>query len=283
MADQQGIIALDIDGTVAGRDSAIPDIVELFLSDLSRQGWTIAFVTGRTFLYAWTTLKKVTFPFIVASENGATITRMPDRTILRKSYFEVARIKELEASAASIGTDILLHTGIEEGGRCYYRPSRLSRELLDYLKIREAASEEPWLPVDDFPRRELSHFAYAKCFGTREELIRFESALSDHGRWGVSINRDPLRPSYSIALVTHPDGGKGGVISQLRQLFGGPVIAAGDDLNDLPMLEAADYSIAMSGAPDSLLAVATIIAPSAEECGIIEGVGRAFQLMGEAR
>lgn len=279
MPGRLGVIALDIDGTVAGSDHTIPDVVDSFLSRLVGQGWTIAFVTGRTFSYAWTTLKEVTFPFIIASENGATLTRMPDRTILSKSYFEIDRVRELEAAAQSIGTDILLHTGMEEGGQCFYRPARLDQELQRYLKRREALSGEPWLPVDDFPRQDLTHFAYAKCFGTSEELALFESALSNHGRWGISVIRDPLRPSHSIALITHPNAGKGGVVRQLRQLFQGPVIAAGDDLNDLPMLEASDYSIAMSSAPEPLLAIARIIAPPVEECGIIKGVEMAFEIM----
>lgn len=279
MVSHQGVIALDIDGTVAGLDHTVPAPVERYLRGLSEEGWRLAFVTGRTFSYAWTTLQTITFPFLFAPENGATLLQMPERKIVRKSYFEIERVKELESAAAAIATDVLLHTGIEEGGSCFYRPERLDEELLRYLKRREELSCEPWFPVHDFPRQELSHFAYAKCFGTREELDIFVDHLEGRGRWGVSVIRDPLRPPYCVALITHPDGGKGGVVRQLRQLFSGPVIAAGDDLNDLPMLKEADYSIAMEGAPEPLLEVATVVAPSAERCGIIEGVERALELL----
>ncbi|MBI5274275.1 MAG: HAD hydrolase family protein, partial [Chlamydiales bacterium] len=47
----KGIIALDIDGTIANKDHLIPKDVELFLHKLAKEGWILAFLTGRTFSF----------------------------------------------------------------------------------------------------------------------------------------------------------------------------------------------------------------------------------------
>ena len=56
----------------------------------------------------------------------------------------------------------------------------------------------------------------------------------------------------------------------------GKVIAAGDDYNDEPMLEAADIKVVMATAPADLLSKADIIAPAASEDGIICGLEAAI-------
>ena len=46
------------------------------------------------------------------------------------------------------------------------------------------------------------------------------------------------------------------------------IVAAGDSYNDLPMLEACGFSIAMGNAPEEVRAVAGFIAPTVEEDGL---------------
>ena len=47
------------------------------------------------------------------------------------------------------------------------------------------------------------------------------------------------------------------------------MIAAGDDENDISLLEAADVKIAMSHAPEKLQEIAQFIAPPTRDLGII--------------
>jgi hydroxymethylpyrimidine pyrophosphatase-like HAD family hydrolase len=60
---------------------------------------------------------------------------------------------------------------------------------------------------------------------------------------------------------------------------GGPTIAAGDDLNDISMLEVADVKIAIAGAPPELLSIATIVAQHGAQHGIIEALTKAVRIV----
>jgi hypothetical protein len=55
------------------------------------------------------------------------------------------------------------------------------------------------------------------------------------------------------------------------------VIAAGDDENDISLLNAADTKIAMSHAPEALQQVADFIAPPTKDCGIIKALQLALR------
>ena len=61
----------------------------------------------------------------------------------------------------------------------------------------------------------------------------------------------------------------------LESKLGGYVIAAGDDLNDLSMLAAADCKIVMENAPLQMHSIAHILAPSAQKQGIIAALKEA--------
>ena len=59
----------------------------------------------------------------------------------------------------------------------------------------------------------------------------------------------------------------------------GPVIAAGNDHNDLSLLQAATIKIAMEDAPIPLTSIADIIAPLASKAGLIDGLEQALNLI----
>ena len=121
-------------------------------------------------------------------------------------------------------------------------------------------------------------FPAVKFFGLIDSLKRITRRLEEELGLHVPIIRDPFGEEMYIAQATNKSGSKGGAVESLRRIFGitYPVIAAGDDNNDLSLLQAADIKIAMATAPQALKETADIIAPSAEEMGIITGLGQAI-------
>ena len=94
------------------------------------------------------------------------------------------------------------------------------------------------------------------------------------GSFEVAKIRDPFEAGTYILLVTDSKASKGLSLSRVLQLKGrgATVIAAGDDENDISLLNVADIKIAMAHAPESLQQVATFIAPPTEELGIIHAL-----------
>lgn len=276
----KGLIALDIDGTITLPGQPIPLEVVDYLQQLFREQWQILFVTGRTFQWGYEVLKVLPFPYYLAVQNGAITLEMPSRKILLKKYLDKSIIPGMQKVCEGEPTDFVIYAGYEYEDLCYYRPGHFDDPLHDYLKARAAKMKERWQPLDTFDALQIEQFASVKCFGiySAAELVaqRIEQTLGLH----VPVIRDPFNENNFVVQATHPQVNKGQALSDLSNLLScnGGIIAAGDDFNDLPLFANADIKIVMQTAPPEIKKLADIIAPSAENNGIIEGLKKALQL-----
>ncbi|MDP1836633.1 MAG: HAD family hydrolase [Chlamydiales bacterium] len=281
-----GLIALDMDGTITTESRTIPDEVVTFLANLYQEGWAIAFITGRTLWSSHHALEAIPFPFFLAVQNGALIISMPFREIVFKHYLDKDNLLALSAACKGHSTDVVVYSGAEFDDRCYYRPPAFQQRVLDYVKRRREAYEEIWDVLPAFEDLPIGAFASTKSFGTYEELLVLSTIFENEFNLQAPINRDPFQDGWYVLQTTAGIVNKGLAVRDLRKRVAGDgiVIAAGDDLNDLPLLLAADVKVAMANAPKVLLDVADFVAPPASELGIIAGLQQAIGgLRGQGR
>lgn len=274
----KGWIALDIDGTVTDARHTIPHAVRSYLKDLVAKKWNIVFLTGRTFSYSFSALKELDFPYFLAVQNGADILKMPEKKILFQNYLQESILRELEQIYKGRNEDYLIYAGVEKGDFCYYRPQRFSLELLTYLEEIKALSPEPWQALDSFTFSHEMRFPLIKCLGSEQEMCEVQEKLQKLKVVQVARIRDPMTQELFLNLITHQGVTKGKAIQHLSK-GDGPIIAAGDDRNDLSMFEVATVSIAMETAPQEVLDGADLIAKSASKMGIITALEQALLLV----
>jgi len=267
----KGLLAFDIDGTLTHRLEWIDPKIVHYLKKLAADQWQIAFLTGRTFSFAEKIIHKFDFPYLIAVQNGADIIEMPSKKSLKQNYLSAAIIPEIEQAYEGEKEDFIIYSGIEKGDFCYFRPSRFSDKVLKYLKVLESFSS-PWHP-SDFAFEKGSSFPLIKAFGEKEAMEKLHRRLIQQPALEVSLIRDPVDPSLYLNLITDQNASKGHSLHFLKEHFQSPVvIAAGDDHNDLKMLQEADVAICIETAPSEVLAVADLIAKPAESLGIIEAL-----------
>lgn len=274
----KGIIALDIDGTITSEAHTIDYKVIDYLKLLNMENWLIVFITGRPFSWAWSVLSRFPFPYFFAVQNGATLLEMPGRIVRNRRLLDFTLLPTMESICKNERTDFVIYTGYDNGDQCYFRPHRLSDSLKNYLKKRSECLQEKWIPVDDYDHLPITNFASLKCFAKEEQARRLVQIIECECGLHVPLNRDPFDSDYYVIQATHPDATKGCTLNYLKQMTGisYPIIAAGDDGNDLSMLMEADIKVVMATAPDEILKVANIIAPPASSNGIIEGLQHAI-------
>ncbi len=274
----QGIIALDIDGTVTAEAEHIPPDVIQFLHSLYQKGWQVIFITGRPFQWGMRSLQRLPFPYAVAVQNGALLVEMPAEKILARKYLSHADISNMEVICSQHHTDFVVYGGYENQDHCYYRPKKFPSNVLEYVQKRTAQLGEKWQPMQTFEHLPTSSFASFKCFAKERAAFLLSEQIEQELALHAPLIRDPFSTDYFVVQVTHPDATKGAALQEYVKLKGikTPVIAAGDDLNDYSLLKAATIKIAMSNAPQKLLSIADIVAPPASEQGIIEGLTKAL-------
>lgn len=275
----RGVLALDIDGTLTNQAHELPTNVMRELIRLANEGWTLFFVTGRTFKWAFPLFKDFGVPYYLALQNGALLLKMPERQIIAKHYLNA----EILEKVSGYSPDYAIFSGFELDDKVYYRKDRFSKEELEYLDYRKHLLRELWIDMTDFSGLPFSSFASLKWIGGQAKLEKIIRDVEEKCYLHVPLNRDPVRPGYFVAQGTHPHATKGQVLKDWRELsskFSGPIIAAGDDSNDLPMLLEADVKIVMEGSEEELLQVATFVAPPVHREGIIQGLKWAIEKYG---
>lgn len=275
----RGTIALDIDGTITDREHQIPDGVATYFENLHKEGWQFVFVTGRPFSFAMMTLPKLTFPYLLAVQNGADLIEMPERKRIDHAYLKIDVVEALAKLYEEEEGDFIVYAGFEHGDLCYYRPSRFSERMKEYLKEVEKLSASPWIALETFEIETQSSFPLIKCIGKEAVLKRFHEKLQTIPDLKTSLIRDPIDPSLHLILITHKEADKGIAAKKFVEKYGlkRPLITGGDDNNDIPLLKVGDVRIAMDGAPEALQNIAHIIAPPSDRMGIIQGLEEAIR------
>ncbi|MGK5594224.1 MAG: HAD hydrolase family protein [Parachlamydiaceae bacterium] len=275
----KGIVALDIDGTMTEDTCSVPLNVKSYLEQLYHDGWVMIFITGRPFNWAYRSLMQLNMHYYLAIQNGAVILEMPDKTIVHRCYLSSSVLLRLDKLSQQFSTDYIIYSGYENQDICYYRPQNLSPQQLGYLHQRAQILNENWMPVEHFDELPLQGIASLKFIEQKPFIIKLVQQVEEQLHLHVPLNRDPVNEKYFVAQVTHPRATKGEALEQIRLLYQlqGPIIAAGDDFNDISMLQKADIKIMMGNAEPSLLSMGDIIAPPASQEGVIHGLKLAIE------
>lgn len=274
----KGTIALDIDGTVALIHQPIEKEVIAFFQDLASEGWQFIFITGRTFSWGHEILKDLPFSYYFAAYNGALLLKMPEKKLIAKKFLNSSIFLGLDEVCKAYPTDYVIYTASEGHCVCYYRPDRFAKWLLDYLQKRSSALQEEWIALDSYDSFAIKDFPSIKCFGDLPSTQAIASFLQSRYNLHSPVIKDPYNTNFCVLQVTQKGVSKGDTVKFMQKSLKdcGITIAAGDDNNDISMLEAADISIVMETAPKHMLKNADIIAESAGKKGIIQGLKQAI-------
>lgn len=274
----KGIIALDIDGTVTAQTHELDSKVIDALDALAKEGWVFIFITGRPFQWGFSTLEPLPFPYALAVQNGALLLEMPSRHILIRKYLTQKILPAIEKIGQDYGTDFVVYSGLENDDLCYYRLKSFSPSDLTYGLKRAEFLGEKWQFLSNFSDLPISRFSSVKFFTQDDRAYLLSERIEKEMGLHAPPNRDPYNLNYFVIQATHAEATKGNVLKEFirEKKIAGPIIAAGDDHNDLSMLKMANMKIVMENAPSDLLEMADVIAPSAAQQGIIQGLAEAI-------
>lgn len=255
------LIALDLDGTLLREPDLSITPENLAAINRAREaGAVVAIVTGRPYVSACAVIHQVGVQAPIVAFNGAVIREPDGGEILHECLVPA----DLAAEAVEECVARRLHLHYYLGDDMYV--TRCSRWALHYC--RRAAM--PCLPMGD-----LRRFAG----NTPVKLLvvdypdRINALLPEfEARWRDRLYVTRTMPHY-LELM-NPEATKGAALQWLVNHFGldpARTMAAGDRLNDLPLLEAAAYRVVMPEAEAELKGVAQFV-PSNQPTGVAEGI-----------
>jgi Cof subfamily protein (haloacid dehalogenase superfamily) len=274
----KGWIALDIDGTITNNFFKIPDNVVRGIKKIWEDGWKIIITTGRSYNFTAPILSCFDFPMVVSLQNGAVALEWPNSKILLEKYMDKPVLSIILEASKGIDVGVIIHAGIDNND-CFYYKNGNSFDYNGYVSNRQ----EKFL-LKDSANNDLEgmEFPLVRCVGIFDEINKVKEKLEIENMVDFSLIKDPLDTRYHILLVTKKNVSKGVTVKDILQFYGDEravVIAAGNDTNDISMLDMAHIGIAMSDAPKCLKDKADIIAKSAAEEGILPAINEAIKMV----
>lgn len=261
------LAAFDLDGTLLDSAVKLPPVNERALKKCEEKGVKLMFCSGRAFEVQAVFATQAGISPIMASANGARMDASPEGGIIRECVIE----RNLAEKIYAILMQNDLYFMIYARGRSYAaNPEEQAR--LGKHRHRPGIvmhGKNPYETVYDEKRllaEGLSGAYKFVCFGEDYDA-RFDCVREALSGLGLSISsswRDNIE-------IMSPGVDKGSAVRYAAEMCGVSmenVMAFGDNSNDLPMLEAVGWPVAMANAEKCALNAARIVAPDHDAGGV---------------
>ena len=261
------LIATDLDGTLLTNDKTIPLRNIQVLEQVAAAGIQIVICTGRTLPGVRYILEQL--PFLNASDymilqNGAQILRVDEvqssvyqetlNLTTREAALRYARQFEgKEAQLVTYDRDHLYLVGADKANQFVERDAAFLHTPITLMSV------EQFLERDDLLKTMI--------LGPEEMLNELETTITESDRQTLSLVR-----SQRIILEFLPEGvSKASGLDYLVRSLGltpQEVLAIGDELNDIEMLQYAGTAVVMGNGVPKAKDLADFITLSNEEAGV---------------
>jgi len=269
------LVAIDIDGTLLDSRWQLPDRNRNAICAAVGGGVEVAIVTGRRYDFAKPILDLLPCPVTAIVSNGA-IVRSPDgATPVRRLLSRAIVQTVLDATRAYRDSAALIFDRPRDGQVVFERidwshPSRRgyaerNREFIVEVDPLEAALTEDPIQV-------MFNGGVAAMRGLAD-LLR---ALPSSPGFAVAVT-EYVERDFSLVDVLPAGCTKGATLAEWARRQGyarGEVMALGDNLNDLEMLEAAGVPVVMGNAVPALLEHGWPITATNDAAGVAEAIHR---------
>ena len=267
------LVALDIDGTLLDSEGRIPDANRDAISRALDAGVEVALATGRRYDFARPIFESLPGPLTLILSNGAIVKTREGQTLMRSllpravARSVLAQVPEHRPSAAVVFDRV--------------REGQVVFEAIDWDHPRHArffAVNRPFLseirPLEQCLTEDPIQVMFSGGCGDMRRLFDRLQLVADE--FSVALTEYQHR-DFSMVDVVTAGCSKGSALrawSEQRGLARSEVMAMGDNLNDLQMLEFAGTAVLMGNALPDLKARGWPVTGSNNEGGVAQAIDR---------
>lgn len=268
------LLALDLDGTVLNNAKHITPVTRAALEAAIAAGVTVIPASGRPMTGLCQEFLDIPGVEYALTTNGAAVYRLRDHQPIYTNYLDTDLAAELMERMLPLE---LMATFFAQG-QGYAVRRQMS--LLDRLPLEE--------PIKDYLRSSRKLLEDPVAFIRQHGKVEKFSLNFVHGPDGQWVDYDGLKailadhPDLSVVSggtdnleITSPTASKGTALLALADFLGIPrdqTMACGDSENDLEMLKAAGFSVAMANCEDCIRPYVDAVTGTNEEDGVAQAI-----------
>jgi hydroxymethylpyrimidine pyrophosphatase-like HAD family hydrolase len=267
------VLALDVDGTLLDRDGTLRARTAEAVARAARAGIRPVLCTGRRYRRALPVARQLGLDAPLVCNSGAIVKDPRDHRTLWRADFDAPLLLDALTLFRDRAEPVVSFTDRPDDEPDFLvEAAPTGRPLFDdYLTLNHghAGIEPGWSSRPDL----LGHPHFHLCaIGALAAMLDFErhviSRLGDRVR--TFVQKSPKYAGTMCELIRR-DAGKWAAILHLAELWGvlpGEVVAVGDDMNDLPMIQGAGLGVAMGHAPEMVLGAADHVTGDHDNDGV---------------
>lgn len=262
------LLALDVDGTIAGKSNQVSEAVKVAIAKAQNRGIQVAIATGRMYCSALRFHQAIDAQLPIIAYNGAWIQNPATGEILRHSPLSRQSAEEL-----------LDYYERPQWRNCldvhyYWDDCLYVRESTHYTVEYVARSGIQAYIAGDL--RTLLNNPPTKVLALSQDVEAIQRMAVELKNRYLPSELYLTQSSPNFLEATHPHVNKGTALRFLAEEILGysldNVMAIGDNYNDWEMLESVGLGVAMGSAPPEVQKVSQWVAPSVDEDGVAAAI-----------
>ena len=268
------LLAIDIDGTLLDSRGRLPPAHRDALVDATARGIQIALVTGRSFHFTAPIVDLLPIPLMLICNNGAVVKRKTGETEMRHLLSrEAARHVLIETRRLEDSVAIVF----DRPGERQIVFERMDWSQLNrrgyYEKNKAYIAEAPG-PLADVLTEDPIQVMFNGSVEPMRQLAAALRAMSAADQFSVAVTEYEQR-DFSLVDVNGAGCSKGSTLARwvaTRGLRAGEVMAVGDNLNDVEMLDFAGIAVVMGNAAEALKSRGYLLTGTNDEGGLAAAI-----------
>ena len=270
------LLAIDIDGTLLDSRARLPDAHRDALVEASAHGLDVALVTGRSFHFTRPLIDLLPIPLTLIVNNGAVVKRGTGETELRRLLSRDAARHVLSETQRFDDSVAIVFDRPDERQIVFERMDWSHPNRRGYYEKNKAFIAAAPAPLRDMLTDDPIQVMFNGSVEPMRALAAALRALPAADRFTVAVTEYEPR-DFSLVDVNGAGCSKGSTLARWTARLGltaDDVMAVGDNLNDVEMLDFAGTAVVMGNATDALKSRGYQLTGSNDEGGLATAIKR---------
>jgi Cof subfamily protein (haloacid dehalogenase superfamily) len=270
------LLAIDIDGTLLDSRGRLPDAHRDALVAAASRGVEVALVTGRSFHFTRPIVELLPLPLTLICNNGAVVKTVDGRTLMRRLLSRDAARHILAATRHLEDCVAIVFDRADERQIVFERMDWSHPNRRGYYEKNKAYIAAATAPLHEMLVDDPIQVMFNGSVEPMRALCAVLRAMPAADAFTVAITEYERR-DFSLVDVNGAGCSKGTTLARWvasRGFCADDVMAVGDNLNDVEMLDFAGTAVVMGNATDALKARGYRLTASNDDGGLATAIRR---------
>ncbi len=238
----------DLDGTLLHPNIQVSRQSARIINDLIKQGMLFSIATARTIASVKPILKDVNIEVPIVLMNGVCIYDLQREDYVRIEVLPPASICQLMSFISEYHLKGFAYT-IKNGIMSTYYEDLNTKALKKFYQERVDRYQKQFTQIDAFSKLAEEPLVYFSLLDSYQKLEPLYQSLGGNPDLNFVFYKDNYSPDLWYLEIFSRTASKYHAVQYLRSYLSlDRIVCFGDNRNDLPLFEAADYKIAVANA-----------------------------------